>query len=237
MKKALSLLLVLCLALFSCAALAEDAVADTPGQLTVTGEAQVVIPADYAELTLGVSTLSEAVSEASATNSATLDAVIEALHGIGIAPEDIVTENFSISPVYDYQYGKLGQSQSVTGYQVENRVNVIVRNVDQVGAVLDAGVAAGANEAFGINFRSSQAAEASNQALQAAVAEGQRKAELLAQACGQSLGTLISVTESSYGGNGGVTLKYDAATAAGTTILANDLTVSAQVTLTYQLAD
>lgn len=236
MKKVLSLLLVLCFALFSCTAMAEEAAADIPGELTVTGEAQVVVPADYAELTLGVSTLAEAVSEASATNSATLDAVIEALHGIGIAPEDMVTENFSISPVYDYQYGKLGESQTVTGYQVENRVRVTVRDVTQVGAVLDTGVAAGANEAFGITFCSTQAADAANQALQAAVAEGQRKAELLAEACGQTLGALISVTESPYGGSGGVTLKYDAAVG-GTTILANDLTVSAQVSLTYQLAE
>ena len=51
-----------------------------------------------------------------------------------------------------------------------------------------------------------------------------------------TVGALISVTESPYGGSGGVTLKYDAAVG-GTTILANDLTVSAQVSLTYQLAE
>lgn len=34
-----------------------------------------------------------------------------------------------------------------------------------------------------------------------------------------------------------MTLKYAADAAAGTTVLANDLTVSAQVTLTYQLAE
>ncbi len=237
MKNFLCLLLTLCLTLCLGGALAEAEPAATPATLTVTGEAQVIVPADYAELTLGVSTLTESVTEANATNSATLDAVIQALHDIGISAEDIVTENFSISPVYDYQYGKLGESQTVTGYQVENRLHVTIRDVNQVGAVLDAGVAAGANEAFGINFLSSQSADAANQALQAAVAEGRRKAELLAQACGQSLGDLVSVTENAYGGNGGVTLKYDATAAGGTTILANDLTVSAQVTLVYTLAD
>ena len=99
------------------------------------------------------------------STATTLDAVIEALHGIGIAPEDIVTENLSVSPMYDYQYGKLGESQTVIGYQVENRLRVTVRDVNQVGAVMDAGVAAGANEAFGITFLSSNEADAADQAL------------------------------------------------------------------------
>ncbi len=239
MKRLLSVLLVLCITLCFGVALAETAAPEaSPATLTVTGEAQVIIPADYAQLVLGVSTQNESVTTASTVNSTTLDAVIEALHGIGVAPEDIVTENFSVSPMYDYQYGKLGESQTVTGYQVENRLRVTVRDVNQVGAVMDAGVSAGANEAFGITFLSSQESDASDEALRAAVAEGQRKAELMAAACGKNLGALVSVTENASGGYGGVTLNYLAADAsAGTTVLANDLTVSAQVTLTYQLAE
>lgn len=239
MKRFFCLLLALCLTLCFGLALAENAAAPeaSPATLTVTGEAQVIIPADYAQLVLGVSTQDESVTTASTINSTTLDAVIEALHGIGIAPEDIVTENLSVSPMYDYQYGKLGESQTVIGYQVENRLRVTVRDVNQVGAVMDAGVSAGANEAFGITFLSSNEADAADQALRAAVAEGQRKAELMAEACGKTLGNLVSVNENAYGGSGGVTLKYAADAAAGTTVLANDLTVSAQVTLTYQLAE
>ena len=239
MKRLLSVLLVLCITLCFGAALAETAAPEaSPAVLTVTGESQVIIPADYAQLVLGVSTQNESVTTASTVNSTTLDAVIEALHGIGVAPEDIVTENFSVSPMYDYQYGKLGESQTVTGYQVENRLRVTVRDVNQVGAVMDAGVSAGANEAFGITFLSSQESDASDEALRAAVAEGQRKAELMAAACGKNLGALVSVTENASGGYGGVTLNYLAADAStGTTVLANDLTISAQVTLTYQLAE
>ena len=128
MKRFFCLLLALCLTLCFGLALAENAAPEaSPATLTVTGEAQVIIPADYAQLVLGVSTQDESVTTASTINSTTLDAVIEALHGIGIAPEDIVTENLSVSPMYDYQYGKLGESQTVIGYQVENRLRVTVR--------------------------------------------------------------------------------------------------------------
>ena len=120
MKRFFCLLLALCLTLCFGLALAENVAAPeaSPATLTVTGEAQVIIPADYAQLVLGVSTQDESVTTASTINNTTLDAVIEALHGIGIAPEDIVTENLSVSPMYDYQYGKLGESQTVIGYQV-----------------------------------------------------------------------------------------------------------------------
>ena len=71
----------------------------------------------------------------------------------------------------------------------------------------------------------------------AAALQKSRQAELMAEACGKTLGNLVSVNENAYGGSGGVPLKYAADAAAGTTVLANDLTVSAQVTLTYQLAE
>ena len=87
MKRFFCLLLALCLTLCFGLALAENAAPEaSPATLTVTGEAQVIIPADYAQLVLGVSTQDESVTTASTINSTTLDAVIEALHGIGIAP-------------------------------------------------------------------------------------------------------------------------------------------------------
>ena len=91
MKRFFCLLLALCLTLCFGLALAENAAAPeaSPATLTVTGEAQVIIPADYAQLVLGVSTQDESVTTASTINSTTLDAVIEALHGIGIAPEEM----------------------------------------------------------------------------------------------------------------------------------------------------
>lgn len=237
MKKLLCVLASLCLTLMTAAAFAEETTpAQPPATLTVIGEAQVQVEADAAEMVLGVRTRMETVAEASTTNSATLDAVLAALHAAGVAAEDIVTEHYTVSPVYDYNYGKLEQTQNLTGYEVENRLRITVRDTRQLGALLDVGMQAGANIAYGISYLSSQSAAAKDEALTAAIAEGRRKAELMAAACGQTLGELQSVTESVSGGYGGVSLKYSAAdSAGGTTILADDLTVAAQVTMTFAL--
>ena len=211
MKKFMCILTMLCL-LAMPAALAEGETSAAQATLIVTGTAEVVLAADSAVMSLGVSTQAATVAEAA----------------------DIVTQEYSVSPVYQYTYGKIEKGESISGYQVTNQLTVTVRDVEQIGTVLDAAVSAGANQVYGITFQASQAADARDQALTAAVTEGMRKAKLLAEASGKQLGELVSVQEEPYSTASGVTMKYEAAdAAAGTTILADSLTVSAQVTLTY----
>lgn len=233
MKKLMCILTMLCL-LAMPAALAEGETSIAQATLTVTGTAEVVLAADSAVMSLGVSTQAATVAEANTANAAALDAVINALHNANVDAADIVTQEYSVSPVYQYTYGKIEKGESISGYQVTNQLTVTVRDVEQIGTVLDAAVSAGANQVYGITFQASQAADARDQALTAAVAEGMRKAKLLAKASGKQLGELVSVQEEPYSTASGVTMKYEAAdAAAGTTILADSLTVSAQVTLTY----
>lgn len=242
MKKLLVFLLVALMA--AVPALAEEAAgtpaqtaapAQTPATLTVQGSATVTLEADWAQVTLGVVTLADTVDEASASNAAALQAVVDALTASGIATGDMVTDSYDVSAQYDYQYGKIGDRQTITGYQVSNMLRVSVRQLDQLGSVIDLAMKAGANECYGVSFESTKAAEAGDQALTLAVAEGARKASLTAQASGKTLGRLTEIVEQpeSYQG---VTLTADAvADSAGTTILADGLSFSATVTMTYEL--
>lgn len=234
------LLLALCLALPTLA-LAEatptslEELLMTPATLTVTGSAQVTVEADQAQVTLGVVTKAPTVEEASNQNAKALAAVIDALKAAGVAEGDMVTENFSVNAQYDYSYGKIDDDQSVMGYQVSNLLRVTVTDVTRLGALVDAGMKAGANECYGISFQSTKAAEANDQALQAAVAEGARKAQLIAAASGHQLGSLISLEENGNA-HGGVAyaMTMDAAKSS-TTILADGLTFTATLTMTYEM--
>lgn len=235
MKKVFCLMLALCMLALIPVATAEVYSERELSLLTVTGEAQVLLAADSAVMNLGVTTKAATVAEASATNATTLDAVINALHDAGVDAADIVTQDYSVSPVYDYQYGKLGDGEVISAYQVSNQLKVTVSNVNELGTVLDAAMKAGANEAYGITFQSSQTAEAKDKALTAAIAEAARKAEMMAKASGKKLGDLVALTEEPYGTSSGVTLKYESAADMGTTILADSLTVTAQVTAVYTM--
>jgi uncharacterized protein len=83
-----------------------------------------------------------------------------------------------------------------------------VRDLDQVGAVLDASVRAGANSIGGISFTVEDSSEAYNQALEAAFASARSRAQALASAAGVQLGDVQTI--SSYVSGGPIPVVRDA---------------------------
>ncbi len=203
--------------------------------ITVHGTSSITLKADYASINLGVSTKGATVAEAQSANSDAMDKVIAAIRELGIAEEDIATSSFNVYANYDYQYSKLTEGESVSGYQVDNMLTITVRDLSLVSKVLDSGMAAGANQSYGFNFNSSKQAEAYDEALKAAVKDGARKAGLLAASVDKDLGSLVSMEEKEYSYNlYGGTAMYKAEDSAGSTpILAGQIVVNATVTMTY----
>lgn len=224
MKKILLTLLAAMMFILPALALAD-------GELTVIGTATVSLTPDMAELSVGVETRAATVSEAVAGNSDALNAVIDALVAAGISESDLSTGSYYVGMDYNYATSPA----TLTGYYVSNTLSVVVRDVGQIGAVIDAATAAGANQVYGITFRSSQEADAHDRALTLAIGEGMRKAQLMAAASGRALGELKGVREDEAQAYG-LARSYDlAASAAGTTVMAGELSVTASVTLTYEL--
>lgn len=230
MKKLLILLICLFL---PCLALAEETVFAAEGAtITVTGSAVVTLEADYARISVGVSTKAKTVEEASRENTACIHAVIAALKEAGVAEEDIATSNYYVNAEYDYSLG--GQRQS--GYNVTNQLTVIIRDIAHIGATLDKATAAGANNIYNIEFLSTQADKAQDKATAHAVQDAMRKAQLLADAAGLELGGILSLTEST----GGVYVTarnyaFKDAVATSNSILPDDTSVSASVTMVFEV--
>lgn len=210
--------------------------AQVPGKtIIVHGTSTINLKADYGSINLGVNTKGATVAEAQAANKETMDKVIAAIRDQGVAEEDITTSSFNVYPNYDYQYSKLTEGESVTGYQVDNMLMVTVRDLNKISGVLDAAMGAGANQSYGITFNSSKQAEAYDEALKAAIKDGARKAGLLAVSMEKTLGDLVTMEEKEYSYNlygGNATYKAEDA-AAGTPILSGQIAVNATVTLTY----
>lgn len=225
MKQTVAILLALLIALAALPALAEE-----DATVTAVGTATVTLTPDKASFTAGVSTQDTQVKTAQEANAAAMAKVLESLKALGVAGEDLQTQNYSVNPVYDYQTGKLGDQQALVGYSVSNSVVVTVRDITALPTLLDAAVAAGANEAYGVSFESSQTAAALDQALAAAAKDALRKAKLMAQAIGRDLGEVEALWEASdvympYAAS--KTMAYDMA--AGTPIEIGTLSVTANV--------
>ena len=161
--------------------------------ITVTGTGEVTGTPDTVEVTLGVSVLADTVQEAAATAAQKADALISALTDGGVAPEDITTTDYSIYPEYDYS----NNTELLVGYRVSNTVRAKIRNVDEVGSLLDAATAAGGDDTLvsGLQFSIDDDAELLEAARAAAWDDALAKATQLAELSGQELGKAISINE------------------------------------------
>lgn len=160
--------------------------------LSVSGRGAVSLPPGFAEVSVGVQTESETAAQAVANNNLSMENVMAALDAFDIAPEDMQTSRFSIYPIQNRN--NLGTVIGTT-FRVQNTLTVKVRELQDLGAVLDAVVAAGANTINGISFEmDSRAAQAAHdQALAAALADARRKADLLAEAAGVRIVDVLTI--------------------------------------------
>ncbi len=126
--------------------------------LVVAGRGEVRAAPDEATVRLGV--LAQAATAGAAQQQANqaVTALLRAVRGLGVRQEQIRTSELSLSPVFAPvrpQTGAAGeepQGPRITGYQASNTVTVTLDKLDQVGAVVDAGLGAGANRLEGVAF-------------------------------------------------------------------------------------
>src|SRR5262245_51993287 len=162
--------------------------------VVVIGEGSVRVAPDYALITSGVTTEAKTVKGATDANSKAMAAITTALLQRGIEQKDIQTSRFSIRPTYAPHDART--EPKLSGYNVSNQVSVKIRNIGDVGEILDHLVTAGVTD-VGIAFLVSDASKAADQAREAAMADARRKAEVYAHASGIQLGWVEWITEDS----------------------------------------
>lgn len=200
----LSLITIALVAAFSIAAGGRVAAQDTttvttsepaPTTLSLTGHGTVTIEPDTAAVSFGVTIDDETLSTAQNEATATMTEILAAVTDAGIVERDVQTVDYRVDILYDYDDD--GTVSRILGYQVSNTVNVAVRDLGTVGAILDAVVAAGANTVYGISFYVENTTAAASQARTAAVADAITKAEDIATAAGLRVSRIVSIYESS----------------------------------------
>ena len=161
-----------------------------PRTLSVNGTGKVSLKPDIAYIYVGVHTENPGAAEAVAENNANTQKLIDALKAIGVDASDIQTTNFSI-----YQNNQVGPDGKSSGtyYSVDNSVNLTVRNLGQLGSLLDAAVKAGANNINNIQFDVADKTKALSQARVEAVKAAKAQADELAAAAGVQLGNIQSI--------------------------------------------
>ena len=211
--------------------------AETPQvpHLTVTGEGRAEAVPDLAVVTLGVTTQGATAAAALAENSARLSAVLARLRAAGVADRDLQTSGLSLGPRYDYGDNR---PPRLAGYEATNQLAVRVRALDTLGAILDAAVTDGANTLGGLAFSLSDPQAARDAALAAAVAEARRRAAIMAEAAGVTLGPVLSISEQvAFAGPQPMPRMAMADAAPAVPVAAGEVGYAATVTIVYGIAE
>jgi uncharacterized protein YggE len=206
--------------------------------ISVIGSGQVYLVPDVAYVYIGVHSQSDNVSAALKQNNEQAKQVSDALKALKVEEKDIQTTSFNIYPQQQYEPG----TGNVTGtfYSVDNTVYVTVRDLKQLGELLDTVVRSGANSINGINFDVVDKESALSKARELAISNARKQAEELAKLSGVTLGDIQYIstgTASSpmakemygMGGGGGM------ASSVQTPISAGQLVLSVDVSLTFQV--
>ncbi len=178
--------------------------------ITISGSAEKYVSPDLALISFSVVTEKETVEEAMTKNTEKMNKVIEAIKGKAVAKEDIKTINFSIRPRYDWLKNDArypGGKRILVGYEVNQGVQVKIRNMEMIGDIIDSATQAGANEASGLSFTVENDEEIKEQVRAEAIKKAKEKAKILAGQVGVKLGKIINFSESS--GSAPPIFRYD----------------------------
>jgi uncharacterized protein len=183
--------LLAALATIAVPALADDA---APRTVSVSGQGEVAAQPDMARVTLGIEARRPVLNEARSSVAAAVDRVLAVTRDLKIDPKYVNATRLQVQP--EYSWNDKDRKQVLLGYVVSRQVDVELRDLDQLGALLERAVSAGANQVGGAALDSTRRKELERQAMALAVQDARLNAEALARAAGAELGSVRSLNTS-----------------------------------------
>src|SRR6516164_7098693 len=147
--------------LLACTGLALASPNDPTPSITVTGQGKVTFTPDLGYIHAGISSDGVTAAEAWKKNEAIVKKIFEALKNLGLEERDFKTTNLNVQPRYLH---KKDEAPKFLGYTASYNLVVTVRKLDQMGALLDHMVSAGANRNMNISYGFSKLDELMDQA-------------------------------------------------------------------------
>ncbi|RVV99801.1 DUF541 domain-containing protein [Mesobaculum littorinae] len=209
------------------------------GRITVQGTGTTRLAPDMATITLGVTAEAPEAADAMADTQRRAAEVLDTLVAAGVEDRDVQTSSVELYPRRDDSEASRQQGEPpIVGYVATNRMTVRVRDLADLGPLMDDVVGAGSNLFQGLSFGLSEPEPAEDEALADAVEDARRKAEILAQAAGVTLGQLERMDES--GGNRPYPpqmMEMRAVSDSAGGIAEGELEISANVLVTWRVSE
>lgn len=208
--------------------------AKTPKSITVSAQGKVTAQPDVAYVTVGVTTQNKDMQAAQDKNAQIMNTMMQALISAGLTQDDIKTTQYNAYPIYDYS----SSTNKIMNYEVNNQVELTMKDITRVGEYIDIAVNSGANMTNSIGFGILDQQAVYNEALKLAVEAAKAKADTLAAAGGVKIIGTLQMNENSMGGS--ILREYpqaamDESNSGSTPISSGNLDIEASVTVVYEI--
>jgi uncharacterized protein YggE len=166
-----------------------------PRTVTVSGSGEVAAEPDLAHVTLGVEARKPTMAEARTAVAATVDRVLALTRDLRIDPKLVNATRVQVQP--EYSWNEKDRKRVLLGYIVSRQVQVELRDLEQLGPLLERAVDAGVNQVNDPVLDSSRRKSLEREAMAKAVEDARLNAETLARAAGAKLGPVRTLNGSS----------------------------------------
>ena len=205
-------------------------------QISFAGEGKVYTKPDIAFVDVSVVTQGEQVKDVQDANTKKMNKVIGFLKTSGVDEKDIKTTDYNLYPQYTYENNKVPQ---IMGYQISQTLNIKIRNLDNVGTILEGGVNVGINQVNSLYFGFENDEQLKEQARKIAIDDAKKKAEILASQLGVRLIKITGFSDNTTGYQVPVynAKEYGIGGGSGTTpdIQTGQNEITVDVTITYEI--
>src|SRR4030042_2708603 len=161
--------------------------------INVSGQGKVLIKPDIGQVDLAVVTEVSTVAKAVSDNNQKMNKIIQAMKGLGVSENDLKTVIYNINPKYQYTSGR----SSIIGYEVNQTLQVKIRDLDKTSQVLEKAAELGANQVGSLSFTIDDPEKIKEEARQKAIENAKKKAGEMEKSLGIKLGKIVGFDESS----------------------------------------
>lgn len=192
----LIIVLVIMIIAFLAASINEKSQANENQIITVSGTGEVYATPDVGLIDISVKTEGRDVATATNDNTEKMNAILTFIKSQGVEDKDIKTTGFNINPFYEWS-DKTGR-RTLTGYEINQTINVKIRDLSKAGAIISGATEKGANDVSNLSFIIDDDEKVKEDAKNLAIKDAQEKAKNLEKSLGIKMVKIMNFSENSY---------------------------------------
>jgi uncharacterized protein YggE len=173
-----------------------------PRTISSFGEAIVHVVPNEVDVSVGIEKFDANLDKAKSANDEAAGTLLKAIKSMGIEERQIQTSTLNVR----MQYRSDRPSNGIEGFYCQRTYQVTLKDTKQLEKLVDAMLKNGANQLFGIGYRTTELRKYRDQARKMAIAAAKEKAAALSGELGMKIGKPRSIIEdasypSYYGAN------------------------------------